>query len=74
MIFMEFTEYQFVDPDHFNENKIWIQLDHIVSIRECPSQADRTWIYLSSGTMHEVDGYANDILKEIVDEYSEKRD
>lgn len=74
MIFMEFTEYKFVGSDHFVKNKIWIQLDHIVSVRECPSQADRTWIELSSGTSHEVDGYADDILKEIVSEYSERRD
>ena len=74
MIFMEFTEYQFIGSDHFSKNKIWIQLNHIVSVRECPSQADRTWIELSSGTMHEVDGHANDILKEIVNKYSERRD
>lgn len=74
MIFMEFTEYEFVDSDYFGENKIWIQLDHIVSVRECPSQADRSWIELSSGTRHEVAGYAGDILKEIVSEYRERRD
>ncbi len=74
MIFMEFTEYPFVESDYFGENKIWIQLDHIVSVRECPNQADRSWIELSSGIMHEVDGYTEDILKEIVNEYRERRD
>ena len=74
MIFMEFTEYPFVESDYFEESKIWIQLDHIVSVRECPCQADRSWIELSNGTTREVDGYADDILKEIVSEYRERRD
>ena len=72
MIFMQFTEYQFSDSDYFGESKIWIQLDHIVSVKECQCQADRTLIELSSGTTHEVTGYANDILKEIVSEYRGK--
>lgn len=72
MIFMQFTEYPFVKSD-YGENKIWIQLDHIVSVEESPNQADRSWIELSSGTRHEVAGYTNDILKEIVNEYRERR-
>ena len=74
MIFMQFKEFKFDDINFTETNKIWIQLDHIVSVRECPCQADRSWIELSSGTTHEVDGYANDILKEIVNEYRERRD
>ena len=74
MIFMQFTEHKFTDSDYFGEDKIWIQLDHITSVKECPCQADRTLIELSSGTIHEVNGYANDILKEIVNEYRERRD
>lgn len=64
MIFMQFK--------YSNENKIWIQLDHIVSVKECPDQVDRTWIEMSSGTRHEVVGCAEDILKEIVKEYRER--
>lgn len=74
MIFMQFMEYQFIDDDFFCENKIWINLDHIASVRECPNQADRTWIEMSSGTRHEVTGYVEDILKEIVNEYRERWD
>ncbi len=74
MIFMQFTEHKFSDSDYFGESKIWIQLDHIASMKECPCQADRTLIELSSGTFHEVNGYVNDILKEIVNEYRERRD
>ena len=74
MEFTEFTEYEFVDSDYFGESKIWIQLDHIVSVRECPSQADRSWIELSSGATYEVDGCAEDILNEIVNEYRKRRD
>lgn len=74
MIFMQFTEYPFVKSDYFGESKIWIQLDHIVSVEESPDRADRSWIELSSGTRHEVSGYADDILKEIVNEYRERRD
>ena len=74
MIFMQFTEFKIIDSGNFEKNKIWIQLDHIASVRECPCQADRSWIELSSGTTHEVDGYADDILKAIVSEYSAKRD
>jgi hypothetical protein len=71
---MQFTEFKIIDSGNFEKNKIWIQLDHITSVRECPSQADRTWIELSSGTSHEVDGYADDILEAIVKEYSERLD
>lgn len=74
MIFMQFTEYQFTDSDYSEENKIWIQLDHIASVKECPCQVDRTLIELSSGITHEVSGYVNDILKEIVNEYRKRRD
>ena len=74
MIFMEFTEYKFIDLDSYEKSKIWIQLDHIVSVRECPCHADRSRIALSSGTIHEVSGYAEDILKEIVNEYRKIRD
>ena len=74
MIFMEFKEFKFDDLKFTETSKIWIQLDHIVSVKECPNQADRSWIELSSGTRHEVDGYVNDILKEIINEYRERRD
>ena len=64
MIFMQFK--------YSNENKIWIQLDHIVSVKECPDQADRTLIEMDSGTRHEVLGCAEDILKGIIGEYRER--
>ena len=74
MIFMEFEEFKFASPKFTETNKIWIELDHIVSVKECPIQADRSWIELSSGRRREVDGCAEDILKEIVNEYRERRD
>ncbi len=74
MIFMQFKEFKFNDLKFTETNKIWIQLDHIVSVRECPNQVDRSWIELSSGTRHEVAGCAEDILKEIVNECRERRD
>ena len=74
MIFMQFTEYDFNDSGSFEKNEIWIQLDHVASVRRCPRQIDRTWIELDSGTILEVDGNVHDILKEIVNEYRERRD
>lgn len=74
MIFMEFTEYEFDYSGSFEENKIWIQLDHIASVRRCPRQTDRTWIELNGGAVHEVEGNVHDILKEIVNEYRERGD
>lgn len=71
MIFMEFKLPK-VDGNIFDS--VWIELDHIVSISECPCQSDRTMIELDSGSIYEVEGYTTDILKEIIDECSNRLD
>ena len=64
MIFMNFKETVC--------GTIWLGIEHIASIRACPEQGDRSLVEMDSGSVYEVDGYAEDILKEIVNEYCEK--
>lgn len=47
---------------------IWLELNHIVSIRACEEKADHSYIEMDSGSSYLIIGYAEDLLDEIVRE------
>lgn len=69
MIFMSFKV-----PHRFDDGSdtIYLQLDHIASVMACDEQCDRTIVEMDSENRYEVDGFVDDILKEIVNEYRER--
>lgn len=69
MIFMCFRA---VGTEGFVLTKLWLAIEHIASIRECPEQCDHSLLEMDSGSVYEVDGYAEDILKEILNEFCEE--
>ena len=68
MIFMKFKT---ASTEKYGMDSIWLDIEHIASIKGCPEQLDRTLIEMVSGSVYEVDGYSEEILKEIVNEFRE---
>lgn len=70
MIFMCFRA---VGAEGFVLTKLWLAIEHIASIRECPEQGDHSLLEMDSGKTYEVEGCAEDILREIMDVIRESR-
>jgi len=73
MIFMDFKLPRDEDGKTVSWDIISISLNHIAAIQACDVNWKHSFIELDSGKVYEVEGCAEDILREIMDVIRESR-